>query len=389
MGHVENALAIALQADVPVALEGPPGTGKTRRIVAIAKALAEAGLFDKDVAEYGCVAWVASQNDPVDVGGVGIPERDGDGRVINVARLPASPELILAMKRRVVLFLDEISQTNPTMQAPIMSMVQERRIGVNSFNEATRIAMAFNPVEMAAGGWLFAAPFANRICFLKDAPDFESWSNGMMFGFDKSDMDVPLLPKGWEAGIPEANALAVGFLNSADNRKHWNDCPKNDEVKASGPWPSSRSWDNAMRLLAAARAVDASKAVQMNLVGGCIGDNVTTKFFTYVEALDLPNPEEWLKDPDSVKVPDRGDRAFVSANGVVLAVRRKLTLDRWNAAWKVLAAFTKAGKTDVAAQAAKGLLTKDAKPVGAKPVPEMKAYFPLMAKAGMFKDLGL
>ena len=387
MGQVEQALAIAIQANVPGALEGPPGTGKSKRVEAIGRALAKAGLFDANVGVDGTVTWIASQNDPVDVGGVGIPERNAEGRVVNVARLPASPELILAMRHGVLLFLDEISQCDPTMQAPIMSAIQERRIGVNPFHEKTRIAFAYNPVELAAAGRLFAAPFANRICFLKDQPDYDAWSQGMMFGWESAELGISLLPKDWEDRIPEVNALAVGFLNAADGRKHWNDCPKADEVKASGPWPSSRSWTNAMRLYAAALASGAPKAVQMDLVGGCVGDAVVTKFFAYIEALDLPDPEVWLKDPDKVVVPDRGDRAYAAANGVVLAVKRQSTVARWTAAWKVLVRYLPAGKGDMAARAAEGLFREDVKPAGAKKVPEMTQFFPMLDKAGFFKGV--
>ena len=90
------------------------------------------------------------------------------------------------------------------------------------------------------------------------------------------------------------------------------------------------------RLLAAAVAVNASSETRRNLVIGCVGDGVGLEFLTWLQELDLPDPEAALRDPETVVFPDRGDRLYAAVSAVASAVAADPTPDRWLAGWRVL-----------------------------------------------------
>jgi hypothetical protein len=78
---------------------------------------------------------------------------------------------------------------------------------------------------------------------------------------------------------------------------------------------------------------------------------------TYLEELDLPDPERVLANPDAFSLPQRGDRQMACLTAIVSAIQGRTTRQRWEAGWVVLAEAVKAGVPDVAARAAMDLAT--------------------------------
>src|SRR6185436_14389692 len=117
-------------------------------------------------------------------------------------------------------------------------------------------------------------------------------------------------------------------------------------------WPSPRTWEMAMRLLAVAFAAESTVEGRDTALIGAIGDGAGLEFVTYLEKLDLPDPERVLADPDAFALPDRGDRQLAFLTAVVSAVQADATRPRWEAGWAVLAKAVHAGIPDVAARAA-------------------------------------
>lgn len=244
-----------------------------------------------------------------------------------------------------MLFLDEASTAPPAVQPPMLRLVHERKVGDNFYlGDDVAIIAAANPPEQAAGGWDLAAPLANRFWHLDWDFDPIEWTHGFLAGFPP--IDLPRLPENWKTFLPAARGLIAAFISKRPNLAL--DVPA-EESKASRAWPSPRSWEMASVLLAAAMSISANDDIRALLVGGCVGTGAAAEFIPWCREMDLPDPEELLKNPRSVKLPSRGDRAYAVLASVVSAIASNNTKDRWEAG-AVLIGIAGKQKQDIAAQ---------------------------------------
>lgn len=355
-----TALSIAIQARTPVLAWGPPGIGKTSTITAIADALS----LPLEVV-------LASIREPADFSGLPVIREDGV-----VMEAPAWAKR-LHKAGKGILFLDEISTAPPAVQAALLRVVLDRVVGDLELPAGIAVVAAANPPECAAGGWDLSPPLANRFCHLSWSLDTQGWIDGMVQGWPVP--SVPRLPDGWEAGIPAARVLVASFIR---HRPHLLLQLPESEDQAGKAWPSPRSWDMASRLLAATEAAKAGEDIAASLIAGCVGEGPGLEFLSWRRNLDLPDPEEVLRNPEKFRVPDRGDQAFAVLTAVVSAAVSNLTKDRWLAAWQVLARAAEQGAKDIAAASAKALAAAR-KPGLPLPQKELREFIPLLQKGGL------
>lgn len=359
-----QALAIAVAADLPVILWGDPGTGKSSIIRALADGL---GL--------GCEVVIASIREPSDFAGLPVIQPDGGVRL-------APPEWAarLTSAGSGLVFFDELSSAPPAVQSALLRVILERTIGDLVLPEGVRIVAAANPTRTAADGWDLAPPLANRFLHLHWRPKPDAVARGL--GGLWSTAVLPSVDAGSiEAGVSFARGTVRAFL---DSRPALTVMLPTATDKRSQPWPSPRSWEMVIRALAVCRAASASGEVRALLVAGCIGQAAALELLSFIENLDLPDPEELLAHPGSVMLPTRGDRAFALLSSVVSAVLARPSQSRWNAAWTVLAASVERGAPDIAARAALDLAAmRD--PAWAAP-PEVLAFAGIIGEAAVDGD---
>jgi hypothetical protein len=356
--HIAAALGIAVAARAPVLLWGGPGTGKSSAVQALAAAM-----------DWPCEVVIASIREPSDFAGLPVVIAEG------VRFAPPTWATNLAQAGHGVLFLDEISTAPPAVQAALLRVVLERVVGDLTLPDDVSVVAAANPPEQAADGWDLSAPLANRFCHLDWRVEAADVAEGLAAGFPVP--VVPELPDGWQTRIARVRAQVATFLLI---RPGLVSMPPLDRTSAGRAWPSPRSWEMAATLLAAALATEASPAIAAALVTGCIGDGPGIEFLTWLEELDLPDPELVLADPETFELPERGDRAYAVLTSVAAAVAGNPTHDRWAAGWKVMG---RAGEStpDVAAMAARILAR--CRPEGAPAPPEAAAFLPLLRDAGL------
>ncbi|HET9443853.1 MAG TPA: MoxR family ATPase [Acidimicrobiales bacterium] len=353
-----EALGVAVAAGVPVLLWGAPGTGKTSAIRAMA-----------DAAGLPCETVIAAIREPSDFSGLPV--------VVNGVVHFAPPRWAerLAAAGTGILFLDEISTAPPAVQAALLRVVLERVVGDLALPPGVVVVAAANPPEMAADGWDLSAPLANRFCHLDWTVDAMGFAQGIAGGWKPP--KVPTLPESWEEHLPLARGLVSAFV--AVRPALTLDVP-GDASGAGRGWPSPRTWEMVARLWTAAEVSGASAEARAALVSGAVGDAAGLQLLTWQMEMDLPNPEDLLADPEGTTMPDRGDRAYAALSAVAAAVVSDLTVERWNAGWKVLA---RAGDhPDVAAVAARVLARN--RPDGAPAPAEAKIFIPLLKDAGLF-----
>lgn len=311
-----EAFYICAQAGVVPLAVGQPGTSKTASCRAFAH-----GLKRKFIGVR------PSSHMPEDLGGY--PHLK-DGRfVISPPFFVADALEAQAEGIGCVVLMDECTTLEPSKQAPMLRFMEE---GIpNSI-----VVAACNSTEQAANGFDLEPPLVNRMCVLQWENDLAGFCEGVLNGWP--DPNPPILPEGWEGGISAVMAQMTSFLRHRPTL--FQDCPK-ERSSAGKPWPSQRSWTNAGRAVAAARSVEAGKDVEFQLVGGCVSVPVATEFFTWLDELDLPDPESLLKKPSSYQTPDRIDKVWAVATGVAAAVMGKLTKERWLAGCEVLGYIAK------------------------------------------------
>lgn len=360
----QEAVAIAVQANVPVNLIGEPGCGKSAFIRALGKELG-----------WPVEVFIGSCRSPEDIGGY--PLADVENKTITM--VPSG----IWIKRLMdcgngILFIDEISTLNGSMQAATLRLIQEGVAGDVALPSGIRRVAAMNPTELAAGGFDLAAPLANRMVHIPWNANVESVIQGFLNSWPPP--RVPHLPQGWDELCKPTAAIIAAFFKRFPHLVQ--QCPK-EESKRGEPWPSVRSWyDFAIPCMTACEAVGASDEVTVTLLGGSIGTGAAMEFLSWRRQLDLPDPEDLLENPKAFEVYDRVDKTFATLNSVVAATINKLTKDRWVAAWTILSKCAKEGHVDVAAAAARALA--NSKHSGMPTVEEqIKPFLPLLEAAGL------
>ncbi|TDC62015.1 AAA family ATPase, partial [Streptomyces hainanensis] len=335
-----EALTLAVSADLPVLLWGEPGIGKTAALTQLAAAL-----------DLPLTTVIASVHEPSDF--AGLPVVGDDPAEQGVPLAPPDWAVRLARTGRGLLFLDELSTAPPAVQAALLRLVLERRVGALRLPPGVRIVAAANPRGSAADGWELSPPLANRFVHLQWAHDHEVVVRGL-----GGTWPLATLPRLAPQQLPEAVDFArravCGLLTGRPGLVHR--LPDN-ETRRGGAWPSPRSWEMALRLVAFATAAGSSRDVLSLLVRGTVGDGPGLELLAYLDRMDLPDPESLLADPAGAVLPERGDLRQAALDGVVAAVRARPDRDRWDAAWALLVRAVETGAPDLVVVPATTLAT--------------------------------
>ncbi|MFD6245980.1 AAA family ATPase [Streptomyces roseolus] len=325
-----EALTLAVAADLPVLLWGEPGIGKTAALTQLAEEL-----------DLPLTTVIASVHEPSDFSG--LPVLGDDPAVRGVAMAPPDWAVRLVREGRGLLFLDELSTAPPAVQAALLRLVLERRVGALTLPPGVRIVAAANPRASAADGWELSAPLANRFVHLRWTHEHEVVVRGLGGTWPRA--TLPRLdPERLPEAVDHARRAVCGLLGGRPTLVHR---LPTEETRRGGPWPSPRSWDMTLRLLAFATVAGSSRDVLSLLVRGTVGDGPGFELLAWIDRMDLPDPEELLADPAGAVLPARGDRRQAALEAVVAAVRERPARDRWDAAWALLARAAETGPPDL------------------------------------------
>ncbi|MGC9671170.1 AAA family ATPase [Planosporangium sp. 12N6] len=324
------ALTLAVAADLPVLLWGEPGIGKTAALTQLAATL-----------DLPLTTVIASVHEPSDFSG--LPVVGADPAVQGVPMAPPDWAVRLVRVGRGLLFLDELSTAPPAVQAALLRLVLERRIGALRLPPGIRIVAAANPRSSAADGWELSPPLANRFVHLQWTHDHEVVVRGLGGTWPRA--ALPRLdPERLSEAVTVARRAVCGLLSARPGLVHR--LPSN-EANRGGPWPSPRSWEMTLRLIAFATAAGTSREVLSMLVRGTVGDGPGLELLASLDRMDLPDPEALLADPAGAALPERGDLRQAVLDGVVEAVRRRPEKSRWDAAWALLVRALETGAPDL------------------------------------------
>jgi hypothetical protein len=262
------AIGLAILANVPLALRGSPGTGKTSLVLSIA-----------DAFRWPIHTMTATIHDATDF--AGLPFLSSSG-TLESRTMRASLQWAIALATEAkkqggdgLLFFDDIAYAPPTVQNALLQIVQQRRVGDFQLPPGIRCAAALNPLETAASMQLLTAPLANRMVHVTWAPDADSWSEGYLSGWR---FTLPKLPEGWQRRLSATRTGVAAFIRSQPSFLH----SEPAEPSAQGrPWPSGRTWDMVSTLLAACDAADANANVRWLLTAGGVGETAAAAYLAW------------------------------------------------------------------------------------------------------------
>lgn len=285
-----QALLVAMQTPtprgftgIPVLVWGRPGEGKSSFIEQLERP------------DFPVVTLIASIHDPTDFSGLPVFE---NGKVRY-----AAPSWVEAFEQtgQGILFLDELTTAAPSVQAALLRVVLERKVGFHSLPAGVRIIAAANPPDLMTGGWELSPPLLNRFLHLHWGLSAEVYLEALANGFAVAqlpEIDTVLHKSAVFAWKIKVNAFLKrmpGLLSVMP-------------VDGAYAYPTPRSWDYAISLMASCDLLGLSPSqgksvsVFMDLLGGTVGDSTSLMFLEFVRNLKLPDPEEVLDGKVTVDV---------------------------------------------------------------------------------------
>ena len=357
------AIAVCVEARVAVILWGAPGQGKT----SVLKAFAEQSGRKLEII-------LASIREPQDF--AGLPAISNG----TMSLIPPNWAQSLAADGNGILFADEINTAPPSVQAALLRVCLEKVAGDLDLGAGTSIVAAANPPEIAADGWDLAPPLANRFCHI----DWElpgdvvaaglvgNWPRVTLPAVNEKDIEKETREEAWKL---------AGFLSARPELATAMPASTGQQGRA---FPTPRSWEFVLKLMARANAMGVSAEVKRLLVVGCVGQGAGSEYLIYRESLDLPSPEAIIADPENVDLPTRADQLYVMCGSVYNALANNPSAERWDSVGQFILRLSKIGHPDIAVS----LLRQWEKlaPVGAlvsRPIGH--ALNPLMREAGFFE----
>jgi hypothetical protein len=341
--EVRSALAIAIQVGQPVLLWGGPGEGKTSLVEQVASLLGRP-----------CEVVIGSLREASDF--AGIPIRNGDG----VTFAPPMWALRCLEQPNTILFLDELTTADVTVQNAMLRVVHERTVGELVLPPTVAVVAAANPPDTAVGGNDLSAPLANRFLHLAFESRVDEWIDGMSSQW--TDVEVPVVPHDRSEAEDRWRSLLVAFIKHRPEllRK----LPTRSDQQGLA-WPSPRSWDRAARIAAAADSAGAASKVLSLLVVGLVGQGPAMEFLQFVRSCELQEPEMLLANPSLFDASRRTDLVMTTLRSVTEKVGANCTKARWDAAWELVDSACASGLLDVGALPAMELMKmrKDEWPV--------------------------
>lgn len=287
--QASRIILTAFEADIPVALWGPPGVGKSSVIAQVTKKLVHKDEKTGKEVPYKLYDVRLSDKEPSDLGGIPFPS-DGRVRFLMNDLLPWDTD-----EYSVVLF-DEYDRADLSVQNPTLQIILDRTINGHRLSKNARVILAGNGTTDTGTSPLSRAA-ANRMCHIY----IETGSPQALDSWDK-----------WASENGTSDALR-GFAKFKQST--WSGQSVSETGKIKKPeieeiaYPTPRSFDFADRLLVATESVPFKVSdIIKPMVAGCVGVGPATEFLNFRDTFDkAPSPEEIVKNPKKVRVPKEPD----------------------------------------------------------------------------------
>lgn len=262
--QLEELLKIALVANKPVMVTGPPGIGKTDIVKQVAEDL-----------DFLLITKIAVIDSPIDYKGLGFKVEGKDYADF----LPFGDLLkLIEADRPVVCFLDDVGQAPSAVQAALMQMVLARQAGTRKISDQVRFVAATNRLQDMAGVSMVLSALRSRFkSILELWPDHNDWIRWAVL-----------------AGMPPE---LIAFIKFKPDMLIDPEPPKNDvrnfrcprTVAAVGEWMN----------------LNIPHEVEFQVFAGAAGVDFSMEFVGFLKmARKLVDPALVFLQPETVPIPD-------------------------------------------------------------------------------------
>ena len=253
--QARKSLLKAFKRQRPLFLWGPPGIGKSELVADIT---AELGGIMIDLR--------LGQMEPTDIRGIPFYNKD-NGKMDWAEPIDLPSEELASQYPIVVLFLDEMNASAPSVQAAAYQLILNRRIGKYFLPKNVVMVAAGNRESDKGVTYRMPTPLANRFIHQEMKCDFSSWQE-------------------WAVN-KNIHKDVVGYLSFAKQ-----DLYDFDAKSASRAFATPRSWTFVSELL---EDEDGDDDTIMNLIAGTVGEGLAVKFMAHRKiAGRMPKPEDIL-----------------------------------------------------------------------------------------------
>jgi hypothetical protein len=253
--QARRSLLKAFKHQRPLFLWGPPGIGKSELVANVTE---ELGGYMIDLR--------LGQMEPTDIRGIPFYNKDL-GKMDWAEPIDLPSEELASQYPVVVLFLDEMNSSAPSVQAAAYQLILNRRIGKYKLPKNVVMVAAGNRESDKGVTYRMPTPLANRFIHQEMKTDFASWQD-------------------W-AVTHNISKDVIGYLGS--NKQDLYDF---DPKSSSRAFATPRSWSFVSELL---EDEDHDEDTITNLISGTIGEGLAIKFNAHRKiAGRMPNPEDIL-----------------------------------------------------------------------------------------------
>lgn len=297
--QARRAIVLCMAADIPVALWGGTGIGKTTLVCDLAKDLGWNGNGNEEALEgkdFGCWMINLSVMEPSDIAGIPFPNVTEKGQWAQYMMNKAFP---FSLKAKGILFMDEVDRVSREVQNSALRVVDKNVNGVK-IGKDVFIIMAGNGTSDIYTTPLSEA-YRSRVCHLY-----------INQGSDKA-------VDGYEAWA-EKNGISRLMRSFARFRKE--EWTKNDRAEFEELGVSNRrAFDNADRIL---QMVDGEELkfktddILLAVIQGLVGQSAAVQLLAFRDLYKTaPDPREVLKDPDNAPIPEEPAVVYATALAII------------------------------------------------------------------------
>lgn len=249
----------------PLMVWGAPGLGKSAAVKQAADLIHKQGK--KAEGPFRLIDLRLSLLDPVELRGLPFPDKD----VVKWLR----PQFLPTSGRGIV-FLDEIVQAPPSMQAAASQWILDRRLGEHPLPPGWSFVAAGNLVSHRASANAMPTHIANRFVHVNVEADITAWVSWAL-----------------NAGI---DLRVIAFLKFRSALLH-----SFDPQSKSMAFPSPRSWEFVSNLLS---RQDLPRGLLETMVSGTVGEGAGAEFSGFLRVCDkLPSIDTVLMNPEKAEIP--------------------------------------------------------------------------------------
>lgn len=296
MDCVNAALMIVIQCHVAGIAWGGTGCAKSAFLEALAHALG-----------YKFFCFIPSQHMPEDIGGIpDIDKKAGLARMVPMQWIKALTE------PNWFLFIDEVTTAPQPMRPPILSVLNEGRIGDLTFHRSTIRVAAANPPELAPNSSPLEASMLNRLYHHEWEVPFDTWLAGMMNGGVFSTPGGMPVVGDYSSYLPKWTRRVGYLLQRQPALRECRVIPEDEKA-----FPSLRQWFNLSKCLAGADKVNASGDVINQIATGMVGSAGAGQLMQSIAAKDLYNAAEVVDKTTSIDYSSRIDQLYYLPVGIM------------------------------------------------------------------------